>query len=130
MNMKKIAFFVALFSSIYLGAATDEFSEAANAIQSASDSGKSILGAVFGWGFSVVLPLVAMVVGIILGYKFQSKRAEQDQSTLKLFVILGGCAVAGFFVYVIIAMLFSRALLGDFSAILTKVYAFWNSVQW
>ncbi|ECK2550126.1 hypothetical protein FQW77_08605 [Campylobacter jejuni] len=119
-----------MFSSIYLGAATDEFSEAANAIQSASDSGKSILGAVFGWGFSVVLPLVAMVVGIILGYKFQSKRAEQDQSTLKLFVILGGCAVAGFFVYVIIAMLFSRALLGDFSAILTKVYAFWNSVQW
>ncbi|ECL6143823.1 hypothetical protein ABZL51_001629 [Campylobacter jejuni] len=128
-NTKQIMFLMALFFTIHLNAA-DEFAEAAEAIGSASEGGKTILGAIMSWGFSVVLPLIAMIVGVALGYKFQSKKAEQDQSTFKLFVILAGCAIAGFFVYAVIVMLISRALYGDFNELANKIYDFWRSVKW
>ncbi|TXE84186.1 hypothetical protein FPD46_01345 [Campylobacter peloridis] len=130
-NAKNILFYalaIFLLTSNLFGA--DEFSEAANAIEGASEGGKSILGVIISWGFSLVLPVISVVIGVALGYKFQSKKSEQDQSTGKLYLVLAGCAIAGFFVYVIVAMLFSRILFGDMNEMFTRIYEFWRTVQW
>lgn len=106
----------------------DEFDEAANVVSNASNSGKAILGTAMQWIFSVILFFGSMAVGMFLGYKYQSKKSEQDQSTMKLFGVMGVCGILGFFVYNIILMLFSRALLGDFTKLLSRVYEFWGSI--
>ena len=109
------------------GFGADEFSEAQTTMSSADTAGKAVLGIGIKWAFSLGLPLICIAAGMCMGYMQQKKKAEQDQNTNKIYFVTAIAGVIGFFVYVIISMLVSRALFGDTSYIFDVVTTFWKS---
>lgn len=104
----------------------DEFEEASKIVESGDSSGKAVLGLIIKWVFALILPIVCMGSGIIMAYAQQKKKAEQDQDTKKIYIAMFLGAVVGFFCYVLVAMLVSRALLGDAKQIFDVIYTFWR----
>lgn len=121
----KIVLLLGFFVCFGFGA--NEFNEAQNIIGSADTTGKSILGTGVKWAFAVALPIICIVAGMIMGYSQQKKKAEQDQDTNKIYFATAIAGFIGFFVFVIVAMLFSRALFGDTTYIFNVITTFWKS---
>lgn len=113
-----MAVFGGLFALLFAGAINaDEFAEANNILSSGDSAGKTALGTLIKWVFAVALPILCIGAGTIMAYSQQKKKAEQDQDTKKIYIAMLLGAVAGFFVYVMVAMIVSRALFGDAQAI-------------
>ena len=115
------------FLAVFGFGASDEFSEAETIMSNADTSGKAVLGVGIKWAFGVALPLICIVAGMVMGYTQQKKKAEQDQNTNKIYFVTALAGVIGFFVYIIVAMLISRALFGDTSYIFDVITTFWKS---
>lgn len=112
---------------VSLGFSANEFGEATNIVSQADTAGKSVLGTGIKWAFGVFLPLICIAAGMIMGYKQQKKKAEQDQDTNKIYFVTAISGIIGFFVFAIVAMLVSRALFGDVSYIFNVITTFWKS---
>ncbi|EAB5282029.1 hypothetical protein CT954_01320 [Campylobacter jejuni] len=111
-----------------VGANADEFNDALNTVTSASNTGRGVLGEGMRWVFAVLLPAVCMFTAGFLGYTQAKKKAEQEQASFKIYVITGISVLIGFFVFCIVAMLFSSALFGDSKAVFERVYEFWRTL--
>ncbi|RAX55318.1 hypothetical protein CCY99_01055 [Helicobacter sp. 16-1353] len=118
----KIALMLGIFASFGFGA--NEFNEAQTIISGADTNARSVLGTGVKWAFAVALPLICIIAGMIMGYSQQKKKAEQD--TNKIYFVTAIAGIVGVFVYVIIAMLISRALFGDTSYIFNVITTFWK----
>lgn len=110
-------FVLVLVAFMLLGSnlSADEFDAVNDILGNGSKAGKSALGTGMQWGLSIVLPLICIIAGAIMGYSQQKKKAEQEQNTNKIYMVTAISAVVGFFVYVIVTMILSRALFGDAS---------------
>lgn len=104
----------------------DEFDEINNVLDRGSTAGKKALGTFLQWAFAVALPLICIFAGAIMGYTQQKKKAEQEQSTTKIYIVTAVSGVAGFFVFAIITMIISRALFGDSNYIFTIINEFYK----
>ncbi|EAL1630082.1 hypothetical protein F1O51_08200 [Campylobacter coli] len=128
--MKKYFLMTMVFLTCVSLNAADEFDSAVSTINSAETSFMSILGfavrLVLGFG----LPLGCMILGGYLGFAQAKRKAEQDQSTFKIFGVTAVCAVIGFFVFVVTAMLISSGLYGNSSYVFENViYEFWKNAK-
>lgn len=128
--MKKYFLIVMVFLTCVNLNAADEFDSAVSTINSAETSFMSILGfavrLILGFG----LPLFCMGLGGYLGFVQAKRKAEQDQSTFKIFGITAVCAVIGFFVFIATAMLISSGLYGDSGYVFENViYDFWKNAK-
>ncbi|EOH5771165.1 hypothetical protein ACL90S_001492 [Campylobacter coli] len=128
--MKKYFLMTMVFLTCVSLNAADEFDSAVSTINSAETSFMSILGfavrLVLGFG----LPLGCMILGGYLGFAQAKRKAEQDQSTFKIFFVTAVCAVIGFFVFVVTAMLISSGLYGNSSYVFENViYEFWKNAK-
>lgn len=117
--------YVALLS---IGANADEFNDALNAVTSGSNAGRGILGEGMRWIFGLFLPGICIGLGFWLGLTQAKKKAEQEQASFKIYFIAGISALVGFFVYCIVTMLFSSALMGDSKLMFGKIYEFWRTM--
>lgn len=125
--MKKILpiiLMLGFFVSLSFGA--NEFGEAENLVSTASQSGKSVLGEGIKWATAVFLPILCLVSGMVIGYTQQKKKAEQDQSTNKIYFVTVVAGLVGFFVYILIASILSKMLFGDTSYLFNVITTFWK----
>ena len=74
-------------ASSAFAANSDEFSEAANVVSTASKSGMNVFGTIMIWFFAVFLPIGCILGGILLGYKQRNKQAERDKHSIKICTI-------------------------------------------
>lgn len=122
-NNSFLRFALVLGAFMLLGStlSADEFDSINDTLNSGSKAGQVALGTGIKWGFGIVLPLICIITGTIMGYSQQKKKAEQEQSTTKIYVVTAISAIVGVFVYIIITSIFSRALFGDPSFIFNNV---------
>lgn len=114
-------------SAVTAFGANDEFSQAASTIGTAGKTGASVLGTGLIWFFAVFLLWGSILGGMILGYKNTKKQAEQDQDSMKIYIMMGVYAVVGLFVFIIVTSLVSLGILGDGSALFKKIYEFYKT---
>lgn len=105
----------------------DEFDAAASTIGKAGKTGASVLGTGLIWFFAVFLLWGSILGGMILGYKNTKKQAEQDQDSMKIYIMMGVYGVVGLFVFVIITSLVSLGILGDSTLLFKKIYEFYKT---
>ena len=122
----KLALVLGVFMLLgsYLGA--DEFDEVNNILDSGDKAGKKALGTGVQWAFALILPLICVVAGMIMGYSQQKKKSEQEQNTTKIYVVTIISGIVGFFVFAIVAMIFSRMLFGDANYIFQVINEFYK----
>lgn len=118
----KIVLVLGAFMLLGSNLSADEFDSVNDILNSGSKAGQQTLGVGIKWALSIVLPLICIVAGALMGYSQQKKKAEQEQNTNKIYVVTAISAVVGFFVYVIVTMIISRAFFGD------ATYAFNNVI--
>lgn len=106
--------------------ADGEFTDAANVVGQASKGGLTVFGTIMIWFFAVFLPIGCILGGMLLGYKQTKKQAEQDQDSMKIYLMIGLYAIVGFFVFIIVAVVCGKALLGEMNALLLKIYDFYK----
>lgn len=107
--------------------AADEFNDAANVVGQASSGGMKVFGTIMIWFFAVFLPIGCILGGMLLGYKQTKKQAEQDQDSMKIYFMIGLYALVGFFVFIIVAVIFGKALLGEMSGLTNKIINFYKA---
>lgn len=125
---KGLLLILAYITLLSVGANADEFNDALNTVTSASNTGRGVLGEGMRWVFGLLLPVVCIGMGFWLGLTQAKKKAEQEQGSFKIYVIAGISALVGFFVYCIVAMLISSALMGDSKLLFEKIYEFWRAM--
>ena len=99
-------------ASSAFAANSDEFSEAANVVSTASKSGMNVFGTIMIWFFAVFLPIGCILGGILLGYKQRNKQAERDKNSIKICTIFV-YGFVGFFVFVVVTACLSQVIFGD-----------------
>lgn len=125
-NNVAIKVWVFLACSAVTASAADEFTNAANTISTAGKTGMGVLGTGLLWLFAVFLPWGCILGGMILGYKNTKKQAEQDQDSMKIYIMMGVYGVVGLFVFVIVTSLVSLGILGDSTKLFSNIYAFYK----
>lgn len=119
---KKIFLLVALTALSSVAFAAGEFDGITDVISSADTAGRKSFGSVLTWVFAVILPLGCIIAGCIGGYFFAKKKAEQQgEGSTKIPLVVGGMAILGLFVYLLVAALLGQALVNDPTYIITKV---------
>ena len=119
---KNIFIIFALMALSSVAFAAGEFDGITDVVGGADTAGKQTFGTVIKWAFAVVLPLGCIIGGAIMGYMFAKKKAEQQgEGSVKMPLVVGGMAILGLFVYLLVAALVGQALLNDATAIITEV---------
>lgn len=104
-----------------------EFDAMNDIIGQGDTAGRQALGTGLTWFFALALPIICILTGTIMGYTQQKKKAEQQESTTKLYLVTALSAVVGFVIYLLIVMLISKALLGDNSKLFDVIHQFFLS---
>lgn len=123
--MKKVIFLLSVAGVSAIFAQTGSFQGIDNVVTDFDGAGQSILGTGVRWVIGM-LPLILFVVGVFGGVKYAKRQADQDQDNTKVYVtaVIGG--VAGTMVGLLLIALIGAALLGEASAGLDVLKAFWG----
>ena len=128
--MRRIVTFLlvstALSTSVVL-ANNGAFTSIDSTVGALNTSGKGTLGTFGAWFFGL-LPLISFIGIGVGGYRYASKKAEQDQDTTRVAIITFISAILGFFVGVILAAVLGAGLMGSASEGVQIVNSFWRSV--
>lgn len=127
LNSMVIRVWAFLICSAVTAFASDEFTKAQETIGTAGKTGASVLGTGLIWLFAVFLLWGSILGGMILGYKNTKKQAEQDQDSMKIYIMMGVYAIVGLFVFVIVTSLVSLGILGNSTALFKSIYGFYET---